>query len=160
MLRLSIGASILLVPRLMAILDGMKWLPMSGLLWTLSMHGQIDNGVRFGTVGGSVVCNDGNVPGRGATVRLVPLSELTPSNKDHGATSKKVETAADFSGRFVLTYVPEGTYVVEAKKDGYDDDLELVRLVLGKLKPEQQDEILSGFPQVSVHAGTAMILAM
>ncbi len=144
----------LLLPPSMVILHSMKRLFLFGLFCTLSTHGQVENGSRLGTVQGSVVCNDGNVPGRGASVRLVPLSELIPSSKDHGTTPKEVETAADFDGRFVITYVPKGTYIVEAKKDGYNDDLELVRLVLGKLKPEQQNEILSSFPQVSVDAGT------
>jgi hypothetical protein len=121
------------------------------ILFTLSIRAQSVN--SSGTVAGYVTCSDGSVPGRGAKILLIPITELIPSAASHAQALKTIESSADFDGRFIIPLVPEGTYIIEARKDGYSDDLELVRLVLAKLKPEQQKDILANFPQTTIHAG-------
>jgi hypothetical protein len=106
-----------------------------------------------GSVEGHVICDDGNVPARGALVILLPLNELATK----GADSKNVGgpiTGTDFSGYYVFLRVDPGTYVVEASKDGYSADLELLRSVLGRFPLDQRKKLLAGFPQVTVAAGT------
>lgn len=103
-----------------------------------------------GTVSGTVVCNDGNAPGRGAKVALIPLDRLV-SKKD-GSGSKS--TSTDFSGIYEFGSVAPGTYVVNASLDGYNDDLKLVLSVLDFAIVEDRKRVFAAFPQVTVKPAT------
>jgi hypothetical protein len=48
-----------------------------------------------------------------------------------------------------------GTYIVDASKDGYSDDLAFIRTFLDRLTHDQQTALLSAFPQVIVRSSGA-----
>jgi hypothetical protein len=104
-----------------------------------------------GSVEGHLMCSDGNVPVRRATVRLIPLSSFLPTGHNAGQeTSKTLESLTDFDGIYVFPTVPSGDYIVEARSPGYANDLDLVRLVIDRFSPEQKVKLLSSFPEVTV----------
>ncbi len=105
-----------------------------------------------GSVSGTVICNDGNTPGRGAKVTLIPLEGLLSQNA--GAASKS--TSSDFSGTYEIQSVSPGTYVVNATLDGYDDDLKLVLSILNTFTLEDKEKLFATFPQVIVKPGASV----
>lgn len=109
---------------------------------------------QTGAVVGRVICDDGNVPARGAYVDLVPLAMLLPQSAGVKQGAKhSYETSTDFSGSYVIPLVQAGTYLVYASQPGYSSDFELVRAVLGRFTLDEQRKLLSNFPQVNVNAG-------
>jgi hypothetical protein len=103
------------------------------------------------SVEGNVLCNDGNFPARGATVSLVSLTSLLPPTdgaKGEPLDSPKGET--DFNGYYLIPHVRPGVYIIDARKDGYNNDLDLVRMVLKRFSPDDQKKLLATFPQVTV----------
>lgn len=106
---------------------------------------------EFGTVEGYVICSDGNVPARQATVRLIPLATLLPdSHSSVSGGQTEVETSTDFNGYYTFPAVASGTYIIDVRSNGYADDLDLVRLVLERFNREQKQNLLSIFPQIAV----------
>jgi hypothetical protein len=109
--------------------------------------------IQTGTVEGHVICNDGNVPARNAEVRLIPITNLLPESDTAKTTNEQSpETTTDFDGYYVFSSVMPGTYIVDAKKDGYGDDLGFIRTVIDRLTRDQQKSLLLTFPQVLVRA--------
>src|ERR1700753_2160884 len=98
---------------------------------------------QMGTVEGHVICNDGNVPARKVTVRLIPITNLLPESDTAKTTNlQSPETMTDFDGFYVLSSVMPGTYLVDAKKNGYSDDLGFLRTVMDLLTYDQQKALL------------------
>ena len=52
--------------------------------------------------------------------------------------------------------VAPGTYIVDARKDGYSADLKLATQVMGRFSPEDQKKLLGTFSQVTVVPGSAL----
>jgi hypothetical protein len=110
-----------------------------------------------GSISGHVICNDGNVPARGASVELIPLAGLLPNSTSAGQSSRdSLRGTTDFSGFYSLPLVEAGTYIVNAKASGYSDDLRLVRAVLDRYTPDQRRSLLAAFPQVTIKPGGAV----
>jgi hypothetical protein len=108
-----------------------------------------------GSISGRVICDDGNVPARGAKVELIPLSRLLPNTTSAGESSQvSPSSSTDFSGFYHLPSVEAGTYIVNATAIGYNDDLKLVSAVLDRYTPDQQKSLLAIFPQVTIKAGS------
>lgn len=105
-----------------------------------------------GSVSGTVICNDGNTPVRGAEITLIPLSQLLSSRTGEGSKS----ASTDFSGSYELRLVPPGTYVVNAASDGYNDDLKLVLSALDTLTQEDKRKLIAAFPQITVKPGASV----
>jgi Carboxypeptidase regulatory-like domain len=124
------------------------------LLASAVVRAQIaDSAMQLAAVEGHVICNDGNVPARSATVRLIPITNLLPANETAKTTNERSpETTTDFDGYYVFSSVAPGTYIVDARKDGYGDDLGFIRTVFDRLTYDQQRAILLTFPQVLVRA--------
>lgn len=123
--------------------------------------GQSASGTKAtGSVEGHVICDDGGVPGRAASVRLVPLASLLTNDSKSTGSENTAETTADFSGYYVFPFVPAGTYIVDARKDGYSSggsyDFELLLKVLSRFPVDQQKKLIAAFPQVTVAAGTIL----
>ncbi len=138
---------------------------MRRLLWALvlgvgSITGWTDGAqaqASTGSVAGSVLCDDGDVPARGAKVVLTPLADLFP--KQAGAApdgAEAMETTTDFSGGYEFLAVAPGTYLVAANMDGYSDDLALTRTLLPRFTPDEQKLLLGSFPQVTVHTSGSL----
>jgi len=110
-----------------------------------------------GSVEGRVICSDGNVPARFATVFLEPLANLlSPDSGGKKPSNFTRQSETDFTGRYFYPSISVGTYVVHIEKAGYSDDFELVKKVLDRFTPDEKKQILSDFPQVTVTAsGTA-----
>lgn len=126
-----------------------------------------------GSVEGRVICSDGNVPARGATVELIPLSNLLPREPSYRPSSTMrrnlqqlavsaprrvkfvwpLKSRTDFNGNYALASVPAGTYVVYASEAGYSSDFPLVRKVLDQFTNEQREKLLANFPEVTLEAG-------
>jgi len=104
-----------------------------------------------------VLCNDGSFPARGATVSLVPLASLLPAAagaKGEVLDFPKGET--DFNGYYLIPHVRPGVYIVDGHKEGYNNDLDLVRMVLNRLSLDDRKKLLATFAQVTVAGdGTA-----
>jgi hypothetical protein len=110
-----------------------------------------------GSAEGHIICNDGNVPARFATVFLEPLANLlSQDNGGEKPSNFTRQSQTDFTGRYFYPSISVGTYVVHVEKAGYSDDFELVKKVLDRFTPDEKKQILSNFPQVTVTAsGTA-----
>ena len=110
-----------------------------------------------GSAEGHIICNDGNVPARFATVFLEPLANLlSQDNGGEKPSNFTRQSQTDFTGRYFYPSISVGTYVVHVEKAGYSDDFELVKKVLDWFTPDEKKQILSNFPQVTVTAsGTA-----
>lgn len=109
----------------------------------------------MGSVQGRVICSDGNVPARGASVRLVPLASLLPKSGGAKTTGgQDPESDTDFNGSYVVGSVPVGTYIVDATKGGYSSDFRLVSKVLNRFTLDERRKLLANFPQVIVAAGS------
>src|ERR1700761_171573 len=109
--------------------------------------------IQPGSIEGHVICSDGNVPARSANVRLIPITNIMADSETAKTTNQQSpETTTDFDGYYVLPSVMPGIYIVDARKDGYSDDLGFIRTVLDRLTREQQKTLLLTFPQVQVRA--------
>lgn len=109
--------------------------------------------IQTGTVEGHAICNDGNVPARSAKVRLIPITNLLPESDTAKTTNQQSpETTTDFDGYYIFSSVTPGAYIVDARKDGYGDDLAFIRTVADRLTRDQQKALLLSFPQVLVRA--------
>jgi len=107
-----------------------------------------------GSVEGHVICADGNVPARSATVELVPLVRLLAAGDGSKATYlRSLKSRTDFNGNYALASVPVGTYVVYISEAGYSSDLPLVRKVLDQFTRKEREKLLANFPEVTVEAG-------
>ena len=102
-----------------------------------------------GTLTGYIICNDGNFPARGATVELIPLGRLLPGASSN-STAKSPTTTTDFSGSYEFWSVDPGTYILNAKFDGYSDDLKLVWSVLDHYSVDDRKSLLASFPQITI----------
>jgi 5-hydroxyisourate hydrolase-like protein (transthyretin family) len=106
-----------------------------------------------GSASGHVLCDDGDVPARGAHVQLVPLNDLLPKGDKSKDGAQATETTTDFFGDYDLYSVAPGTYVVTAGMSGYSDDFGLTRKLLPRFNADEQKRLLALFPQVTVRAG-------
>lgn len=107
-----------------------------------------------GAVEGRVICSDGNVPARSATVELVPLVRLLAAGDGSKATYlRSLKSRTDFNGNYALASVPVGTYVVYISEAGYSSDFPLVRKVLDQFTHEEREKLLANFPEVTIEAG-------
>jgi len=107
-----------------------------------------------GAVEGRVICSDGNVPARSASVELVPLVRLLAAGDGSKATyMRSLKSRTDFNGNYALASVPVGTYVVYISEAGYSSDFPLVRKVLDQFTRKGRAELLANFPEVTVEAG-------
>lgn len=106
-----------------------------------------------GAASGHVLCDDGDVPARGAHVQLVPLNDLLPRGDRSRDGAQATETTTDFFGDYDLYSVAPGTYVVTAGMNGYSDDFGLTRKLLPRFNADEQKRLLALFPQVTVHPG-------
>jgi hypothetical protein len=102
-----------------------------------------------GSVTGYITCNDGNFPARGATVELIPLGRLLPGASAN-STANSQTTTTDFSGSYEFWSVDPGTYILNAKFDGYSDDLKLVWSALDHYSADDRRKLLASFPQVTI----------
>jgi hypothetical protein len=107
-------------------------------------------GKETGSVEGHIRCNDGNVPARRATVLLIPLGNLLRNGESTSPDQKPLGSTTDFDGYYIFPSVPPGIYLVDARSEGYSNDLDLIRLVLDRFTAEQKNQVLSTFPQVLV----------
>ena len=113
--------------------------------------------VAAGALQGHVLCSDGNVPARGATVSLARLEDLLPKEgavKEKGPTPP--ETTTDFFGAYEIHDIPPGTYLVAVKMRGYSDDFALARQMLPRFTPDEQKGLLAAFPQVVLHGSETL----
>lgn len=107
-----------------------------------------------GSVEGRVICSDGNVPARSASVELVPLARLLAAGCGSKTTYlRSLKSRTDFNGNYALDSVPAGTYVVYVSEPGYSSDLPLVRKVLDQFTREDREKLLANFPEVTIEAG-------
>jgi hypothetical protein len=104
-----------------------------------------------GAVSGTVLCNDGNTPARGAKIELIPLEQLLNQSAAVGSKS----TNSDFTGTYEMRSLTPGTYIVNATLDGYDDDLKLVRSAADAFSPEDKKKLFESFPQVIIKPGAS-----
>ncbi|WP_158790914.1 carboxypeptidase-like regulatory domain-containing protein [Granulicella sp. L60] len=112
-----------------------------------------DSALQGSIVEGHVTCSDGNVPARSAKIRLIPITNLLPASDTAKTTDERSpETTTDFDGYYIFSSVAPGTYIVDARKDGYGDDLGFIRTVFDRLTRDQQKALLLTFPQVLVRA--------
>jgi hypothetical protein len=117
---------------------------------TMLVHAQHESG----SATGYITCNDGNFPARGATVELISLGRLLPgASANSSATSQR--TTTDFSGSYEFWSVDPGTYIVNAKFDGYGDDLRLVWSVLDHYSADDRKKLLASFPQVTIKSASS-----
>jgi hypothetical protein len=119
------------------------------------LSAQADTRQGEGTVEGRVLCNDDGQPARGAKVRLVPVAPLLPDwdekAPEQPRTSEEVTT--DLEGNYSISSVPPGIYVVAVKKNGYVDDIAVIRGVLNRFSAEDQRGLVATLPQVTVKSG-------
>ncbi len=128
-----------------------RWMafPLALLIAGIPATGQTPTG----SVEGRVICSDGNVPARFASVFLEPLTNLlSPDNGGKKPSNFTRQSETDFTGRYFYPSISVGTYVVHIEKAGYSDDFELVKKVLDRFTPDEKKQILSNFPQVTVTA--------
>ena len=114
-------------------------------------------------VEGHITCDDGGVPVRGAAVRLIPLAALLQSDNGKGSSGASgqgqewPEGTTDFSGYYRLHPVRPGMYIMDARQDGYSNDLKLVRSVLDRFTLDQQKKLLATFPQITVGSAGSVV---
>jgi len=109
----------------------------------------------FGTISGTVSCNDGNFPARGAKVELIPISSLI-SGSSEPSTGDLATTTTDLAGFYEIWKLSPGTYIVHATYGGYSDDLKLAEGLLEHATPDEQKRLLAAFPQVTIKPGVTV----
>jgi hypothetical protein len=105
-----------------------------------------------GAVTGTIYCADTNTPARLAQIVLLPVI------KQNGQT---FIVQSDLEGRFAISRVPEGTYYVSAKFDGYLDPFpRFAARGLSGLSPEERKELDALAIRVSVAADQTATIAV
>ncbi len=118
--------------------------------------GQVSGGNYTGSVEGRVICNDGGFPARSAIVDLIPLANLLGETKDANTSdpAKVAMAATDFDGNYSIHTLAAGDYLAIGKLSGYSVDFALILARLKQFPLDRQKELLTGFPHVTVQAGS------
>ena len=108
--------------------------------------------IEHGAITGTIYCADSNTPARLARVTLLPAAN------QNGQT---FIAQSDLEGRFAIGRVPEGTYYVSAKFDGYLDPFpRLGARGFKEMSPEEKKQLDAQAIRVSVAAGQSATIAV